>query len=351
MDAARRTRCTGRACRASPLAAVCLSLTLVACEGRAPQVVQFDGPTMGTYYSVKVVRPPPGRDPVRLRAGIERVLAQVNREISTYDESSELSRLNRNPSTDWIAVSERLLVALREAQRVSRLSGGAFDVTIGPLVNLWGFGPEPGAERLPSAEDVRRARARVGFERLRLRQVPPGVRKQRGDVYVDLSALGEGYGADRMAGYLESEGVRDYMVAIAGAIRVKGRNAAGRPWAIAVETPTPGRREAHRVIRVADGGLSTSGDYRNFFERDGRRYSHEIDPHTGEPVTHRLASVTVVSDSAMRADALATALMVLGDEKGPRLAAAERLAAFFIVRSGAGLEETSTPAFDRYLAP
>jgi thiamine biosynthesis lipoprotein len=154
-----------------------------------------------------------------------------------------------------------------------------------------------------------------------------------------------------MAAYLDAQGIGDYMAAVAGAIRVKGRNAEGEPWAIAVEAPTPGRREVHRVVRVTDRGLSTSGDYRNFFEQAGRRYSHEIDPESGRPVAHRLASVTVVGESAMRADALATALLVMGEEEGPRLAAAEGLAALFILRTDEGFRETSTPAFRGILGP
>jgi len=153
-----------------------------------------------------------------------------------------------------------------------------------------------------------------------------------------------------VADYLSAQGVGDFMVAVAGAIRVRGHNAKGMPWAIAVEEPTPGRRAVHRIIQVADGGLSTSGDYRNYFEQDGKRYSHEIDPQTGRPIEHRLASVTVLGETAARADGLATALMVLGEERGPQVAEAEGIAALFIVRTEGGFREEATPAFARYLS-
>jgi FAD:protein FMN transferase len=327
-----------------------LCAALAGCGERSAEVLDFSGPTMGTYYSVKVARPPDGPSPRGLQKGVEQVLAEVVGLISTYQKSSELSRLNRNPSTDWIPVSHALLSVLGEGQRVSALSGGAFDISVGPLVNLWGFGPEVKADQVPSRQAIEKTLTRVGYEKLQLRRSPPAVRKQRGDMYIDLSALGEGYGADRVAAYLDSRGLRDYMVAVAGAIRVKGRNAEGRPWAIAIEEPSPGRRAVYKIIQVTGEGLSTSGDYRNFFEQGGQHYSHEIDPKRGIPVIHRLASVTVVSDNAMQADALATALMVMGEDKGPALATARGIAAFFILREKGGFSAQSTEAFRRYLA-
>jgi thiamine biosynthesis lipoprotein len=306
---------------------------------------------MGTYFAVKVPSPPEGLDAEALRAGIEGVLQAVNGEISTYDPESELSRLNRNPSTDWIPISPRLYAVIAEGLRISALSDGAFDITVGPLVNLWGFGPEVHADTVPAPEAIRSALARVGYGEIELSSVPLALRKARGDLYIDLSALGEGYGADRMAAYLESLGIADYMAAVAGTIRVRGLNAKGAPWGIAVEVPRADRRAVQRVLPLGEGSVSTSGDYRNFFEEGGRRYSHHIDPRTGESVTHRLASATVVlsggRDSAMTADGLATALVVLGEEAGPALAESLGLAVLFIVREGEGLRELTTSAFDR----
>ncbi len=320
-------------------------LLLTACGERAAPLIDINGPTMGTYYSVKIARPPAGLTAEGLKPGLEAVLDQVIAEISTYDETSELSRLNRNPSTDWIPVSPNLYAVIAEGQRIAALTDGAFDITIGPLVNLWGFGPESRPEAVPSAEQIQAARERVGWQKLELRASPPAVRKARADLYIDLSALGEGEGADRLAVWLDGQGVTDYMIAVAGAIRAKGLNAKGQPWAIAIEEPRSDRRAVHRIIPVSDRALSTSGDYRNFFEQDGKRYSHEIDPATGAPVDRNLGSVTVVGDSGRVVDGLATALMVLGDQRGPALAEAQGLAAYFIVREGDSLRGFGTPGF------
>ncbi|WP_332307738.1 FAD:protein FMN transferase [Imhoffiella purpurea] len=307
-------------------------MLVAGCTRHQDPQIAFDGPTMGTYYSVKIARPPEGMTAESLQPGVAEVLDAVVAEISTYDDSSELSRLNQNPSTDWIPISANLHRVIAEGQRISSLTDGAFDITIGPLVNLWGFGPETRPARLPTEAEIADAKARVGWHKLELRADPPALRKARGDIYIDLSALGEGYGADRVGNWLESQGIENYMVAVAGAIRTRGINAKGEPWAIAIEEPLPDRRSVHRIIPVSNRALSTSGDYRNFFEENGKRYSHEIDPMTGAPVDKRLGSVTVVDETAMVADGWATALMVLGDRRGPEVAESQGLVAYFIVR-------------------
>lgn len=326
-----------------------LALMLSGCEQRPDPVLEINGPTMGTYYSVKIARPPEGLKVEGLQPKVEAVLDAVVAEISTYDETSELSRLNQNPSTDWIPVSQNLLEVVAEGQRIAKLTDGAFDVTIGPLVNLWGFGPERPRDQVPTEAEIAAAKARVGWQKLELRDDPPAVRKARPDLYIDLSALGEGYGADRVAAWLDEQGITDYMVAVAGAIRAKGLNAKREPWAIAIEQPMPDRRAVHRVIPISDRALSTSGDYRNFFEKDGKHYSHEIDPQTGAPVGRQLGSVTVVGGGGMVVDGLATALMVLGAEKGPALADASGIAAYFIVREGETIRGFGSQEFQSFL--
>jgi len=331
------------------------ALALAGCGLDPDPVVELKGPTMGTYYSVKVPRPPAGLDVKDLQIGVEAALAQVVGEISTYDPGSELSRVNRNPSAEWIPASTNLLAIAREGKAIGDLSGGAFDVTIGPLVNLWGFGPERKPDEVPTADAIRATRERVGAGMLSLRDEPPALRKARGDMYIDLSAMGEGEGADRVAAYLDARGIRDYMVAVAGTLRVKGKNAKGEPWGIAIEVPDPSERAVERIVPATDESISTSGDYRNFFEKGGRRYSHHIDPKTGEPVAQRLASVSVVlpggPHSARRADGLATALLVMGESRGPELAAREGIAALFIVREEKGFREIASPAFARFESP
>ncbi len=310
----------------------------------------FSGATMGTGYTVKVLALPQGVSTEQLGKGIAGVLEEVNGRMSTYKEDSELSRFNRNMSTDWIPVSRELLAVIKEAQRVSALSGGAFDVTVGPLVNLWGFGPEARPDEVPAQEQIAAAKARVGYHYLHTRQEPPALKKDRGDIYVDLSALAKGYGVDRVCAYLESVGLVDYMVEVGGDLKARGHNAAGGPWRIAVEKPVPGERTVDEVIAVSDSGVATSGDYRNFFEKGGRRYSHTIDPTTGRPVTHNLASITVLASTAMRADALATALDVMGPQAGFELAQHKGIAALFIVRQRTGFGHKQTSAFPRSLA-
>ena len=332
---------------------------LAACGAPPDPQLEVTGPTMGTYYAVKVARPPVGLDAATLNTGIEKALAAVISEISTYDPDSELSRLNRNPSTDWLPVSPNLYQVIAAGQRISDLSGGAFDITVGPLVNLWGFGPPGQTDRVPAPELIQAALERVGYGKLELRADPPAVRKQRGDLYIDLSALGEGVGADRMAAWLDSLGATDYMAAVAGTMRVRGKNAKGRPWGIAIEQPTPAEQVVQRILPVTDSAVSTSGDYRNFFEAGGKRYSHHIDPKTGAPVSQQLASTSVVSpvgsglatgagpNSAMVADGFATALLVMGEARGPALAESLSLAAYFILREDGGFRELSSPAFQR----
>ena len=343
----------------SVLLALAWCALLFGCGRPADPQLEVTGPTMGTYYAVKVARPPAGLDAAALKTGIEAVLAEVISEISTYDPDSELSRLNRNPSTDWVPVSPNLYAVIAAGQRISDLSGGAFDITVGPLVNLWGFGPQGQTDRAPAPELVQAALERVGYGKLELRADPPAIRKQRGDLYIDLSALGEGVGADRMAAWLDGLGATDYMAAVAGTMRVRGKNAKDRPWGIAIEQPNPAEQVVQRILPVTDSAVSTSGDYRNFFEAGGKRYSHHIDPRTGAPVSQRLASTSVVSpvgaglatgaglNSAMIADGLATALLVMGETRGPALAESQGLAAYFIIREDSGFRELSSPAFQQ----
>lgn len=330
-------------------AALCLSimLALAGCGGdEAPTVLALRGATMGTSYSVQLVEPPAALDRAALGRRIETLLDAINGLMSTYRSDSELSRFNAREATDWQPVSRALVAVVEAAQAVSRASDGAFDVTVGPLVNLWGFGPTVTAEALPSPAEIERARARVGWERLALQREPPALRKDRPDLYVDLSAIAKGYAVDRLAQLLEDAGIEDYLVEVGGELRGRGVNGRGQPWRIAIERPDAARRAVFRVVALRDLGMATSGDYRNFFEVDGDRFSHTIDPATGRPVRHRLASVTVLAESTMVADAWATALLVLGPERGMALAEAHGLAALFIEhQSDGGLDADASPAF------
>ena len=329
-----------------------LMLFVLALGGCGPRehTLTLAGPTMGTSWSVQIPQPPAGLDQAALYADITAVLAEVNARMSTYQPDSELSRFNVAQSTDWFPVSVELVRLVETALAVSTLSDGAFDVTVGPLVNLWGFGPDVTADALPTQTDLDAARARVGWTQLDSRAEPPALRKARADVYVDLSAIAKGHGVDRVADALDARGLTDYLVEIGGELRGRGVNAHGEPWRIAIERPDPGRRAVLRVVALADQAMATSGDYRNFFELDGQRYSHTIDPATGRPVDHQLASVTVLAQRCSEADAWATALLVLGPERGRVLADERGLAALFVERIGEELRVTESAAFARAAA-
>jgi len=329
------------------------ALILAGCEPPDPDpTVRITGSTMGTSYDLKLVPAPGQTIPADLKNRVETLLAGINKVMSTYDPDSELSRFNRNPGIDWITVSPELQQLVAEGLQISELSSGAFDITVGPLVNLWGFGPEPRRDQAPSEAAIVQARDRVGYWHLHAREEPPALKKDRPDLYVDLSAIAKGYGVDQLAALVNSVSINDYLVSIGGEVRAKGRNGKGQPWTIAIEQPVPGQRAVERLVRLGDHCISTSGDYRNFFEQNGQRYSHIINPRTGRPVPQTVASVTVISDQSALADATATALMASGPEFGFRLATEHHLAAFFMLVGANGtLQERYTPEFAPYLMP
>jgi FAD:protein FMN transferase len=305
------------------------------------------GETMGTTYSVKLAALPTGKSADDVKAGIEARLETVNRQMSTWRKDSEISRFNAHAGTDWFPVSADTVTVLKESRRISELSGGKFDVTVMPLVNLWSFGPESRPRKIPTDEEIADRQKSVGYQMLQFRTESPAVRKTRSDVAVDLSAIAKGFGVDQVAGYLDSLEVPGYMVEIGGEVRCNGTKADGSQWQIGIQSPQKGRNSAHRVVSLNDRSLATSGDYRNYFEQAGKRYSHTIDPHTGRPVTHKLASVSVVAENCMTADGLATAIMVLGPDAGYNLAVKHKLAVLLLVADGKGFVEKATPEFQR----
>jgi thiamine biosynthesis lipoprotein len=265
--------------------------------------------------------------------------------MSTYQPSSELSQFNSSRATEPFPVSAETLQVFAEAQRISAATGGAFDITVGPLVNLWGFGPNAKPLMIPADEEVERLRPRIGWSRIEVDTALSTIRKSEPEMYCDLSAIAKGYAVDRVAEGLAALGLADTMVEVGGEVRTRGRNAAGEPWRIAIERPDTAQRAFQEVVPLSDLAMATSGDYRNFYEQDGVRFSHTIDPRTGRPIQHRLASVSVIDPVCMRADGYATALMVLGEEEGFKLAEEQGLAALFLVRKGDGFEERATAAF------
>ena len=305
----------------------------------------LQGPTMGSSWTVKLFAP--GLDAGGLaeaRAAIDGALGAVVARMSTFDPGSELSRFNRHATDRPFALSPDTLRVLESAHSVSLASKGAFDVTVAPVVDAWGFGPHGGRAK-PSDADLAVARATVGWQALDLDRMAGTVAKAHPAVAIDLSGIAQGYGADRVADALDALGIADYLVDICGEIRTRGLNAARQPWRLGIERPDAPQRQAHRIVPLSGQALATSGDYRIYFEDAGQRYSHEIDPATGAPARHALASVSVVTSDATSADAWATALFVLGPRAGHALATSLGLAAYFIERAANGLVERETPAF------
>ena len=334
-------RRTGSVLLFSALAAACAPST------DRPALHLIEGSTMGTTYAVRVVAD--GRGEYRidaLREAVGRVLARVDGRMSTWRPESELSRFNRLRSTEPFPVSADTLAVFRHALEISALTGGAFDVTVAPLVDAWGFGPAGRPAAFPDAAEIERLRARVGYQQLRLDGAASTVRKLHPLLAADLSALAKGYAVDQVAELLRGERIESYLVEVGGEVRTRGRSERGDAWRVGIERPAPGPPAVQRLFGLSNLALATSGDYRNYYEVEGRRLSHTIDPRTGRPVAHRLASASVIDPLCVRADALATALEVLGPEDGFALAVEQGWAALLIARRADGtLHERETPAF------
>ncbi|RLU01670.1 FAD:protein FMN transferase [Ketobacter sp.] len=326
-----------------------ISLLLTGCSrSDAPEIMEFSGRTMGTWYTVKVAEFPATADPQVIAGVIEAELDNVNDKMSTYKPDSELSRFNRAPVGEPFSVSADTFEVLSRSLEIWRMSQGAFDVTIGPLVNLWGFGPDGRPEKVPSAKAMKQAWDRVGSDGLLLHMDDQQLVKRK-DLYVDLSAIAKGYAVDRVAEALEDAGIRRYLVEVGGEIRAGNSKAQNVSWQVAVEEPVSDRRQIHKIIKLDNAAMATSGDYRNYFEANGKRYSHTIDPRNGQPIDHTLVSASVIMPSCADADAWATAFMVLGPELGMQVAEANNLAVYMILKQDQGFRTTYSRAFERYL--
>ena len=330
-------------------AAMAATVMLASCGGER-ETLELRGRTMGTSYSIRIVDAADA-SAVSLESLRQRVatrLEDLEDVFSTYRPESEVSRFNARPGQGWFGVSRDFLEVLDQAMTVSQLTGGAFDATVGPLVDLWGFGAGDASGRIPDPEVLDRLLSATGFEYLQWRESPPAVRRTQPGVQLDFSAIAKGYAVDRIWELLSEAGLAAYLVEVGGEVRTRGRRADGRGWSVGVENPDgSGVAEA---VPLRDAAIATSGDYRNFFEHEGRRYSHILDPRTGWPVSHELTAVSVISTTAVMADALATALLVLGPQAGLELAEREQIAARLVTRSAHGLTVQRTPAFQAALA-
>ena len=307
---------------------------------------------MGTTYAVRVVTvdPWPQAERDRIGAKIQAVLDDVESKMSHYLPSSELSRFNRQRTTRPFPVSADTFEVVRQARRLSELTAGALDITVAPLVNAWGFGPVEPDRLPPDGERLSQLREHVGYAGIELDAAASTLRKTIPAIEGDLSAVAKGYGVDQVAAALREAGLTRYLVEVGGEIVAAGTNHLDRPWRIGIESPVAGGG-IQRVVSLRDRAMATSGDYRNAREVDGRWLSHTIDPRTGRPVEHRLASVSVVAERCVVADGLATALEVLGPDDGHALAVEQGWAALFLSRDEDGaILERATPAFSALLA-
>lgn len=331
------------------LAFLTLAVIMTACS-RAPEELAISGPTMGTTYSIKVAAAPEGVDAAGVRVAVGEVLDLIDRSMSGYRVDSEISRFNAATSTEWFDVSADLATVVDAALRVSQQSDGAFDITIGPLVAAWGFGSSGEPVDLPDDARLSELRSHVGYEKLQARTDPPALRKQDPSLVVDLNGIAPGYAVDLLARRLESMAIRNFMIDIGGEVRAQGRNARGQLWRIAVERPVDAEPEPYAIVQLDNASVTTSGEYRHYYDRDGRRYSHTIDPRTGRPVEHSLASVVVIGTTSLHTDAWATAFNVLGTEAGHALATRLDMPVLFIDQDGASLRSVATAKFAPYLA-
>ena len=314
-------------------------LLISACQAPVDLTKQhFSGQIMGTQYRVTVVydKGELGQKTTGTEDLHGRLLKQmraVDTSMSTYRSDSEINKINRVKANESLKLSADLAQVLAISKEVFDLSAGAFDITVAPLVDLWGFGANSNGQALPTEQEISKAKRTVGFQHLSMLAMDDGIylSKSEGQIRLDLSAVAKGYAVDLVADELSRLGINNYLIDIGGELRAKGQNEQGEVWRIGLEKPdTLGGLQT--ILALENQAIATSGDYLNFVLHKGERYSHTIDPVTASPVLHKLASVSVIDDSAARADALATALMVMGDEKGLEFVEAHNIAAHFVIR-------------------
>ena len=322
-----------------------------ACQQRIPdKLITITGLTMGTTYSVKFKVSGNELDKNKIHTDLEQILSDINQSMSTYINDSELSRFNRSRDNHPQVLSDDLYRVIAHANHVSIISNGAFDVTVGALVNLWGFGPDPLDHEIPANNAIDAIKRHIGFDKLVFDDHNKSIAKTDPAIYVDLSGIAKGFAVDKLADYLDSLMVTNYLVEIGGELTGKGFNPENKPWQIGIEQAKPLERAVQRIIRLNNIAMATSGDYRNYFEQDGVRYSHTINPVSGKPIKHNLASVTVIDKSTMHADAMATAFMVLGPDKTIDLANKLNMPVYMIIKTENGFDERYNDSFKPYLS-
>lgn len=350
----------GPRARTGALAAL-LALPLLA--GCQPEVVKITGPTMGSHYQISYVRAGKAPAPEVVKAEVEKILAELDRDVSTYRDDSAVARFNAAPAGTCMAMPGNALTLAGFANQLRRGSEDAYDITMLPVLDAWGFGPKaarqqpsqgeltvealqqsPETPPVPSQQTLTELRAQVGQQHLSIRgqelckQAP---------VQIDFNSIAAGLAIDAIGNALGAQGIENYLIDVTGEIKGQGKKPDGSPWRVAIEAPVDNARQIQRIIALNGQTISTSGDYRQYREVAGQRLSHVIDPRTLTPITHRLAAVTVVHPLGVLSDGYSTLLMVLGPEAGYRYARDKGLAALFVTREGEGFQSRSTPEFDR----
>lgn len=326
-------------------------LLIPACSKKSPSpdLKIIIGKTMGTTFNIKIVEEQNlsvNYDSLEFK--IKNLLKEINRQMSTYIEDSEISRFNDYDSTGWFKISYDFASLIQTSLEVSKLSSGAFDITVGPLVNLWGFGPELKNPEVPGVNELLETKSKTGYNYINVRLDTPAVKKVKREVYLDMSAIAKGFAVDKVVELLLSYNIKNCMVEIGGEVKTAGKNNRDESWKIGIETPDL-HSKIQKVIAISDYSVASSGDYNNYFEENGIRYSHTIDPRTGMPITHKLASVTVIHSNCALADAYATAINVMGPTTGYDFALKKKLIIYMIVREETGFIEKLTPQFSKFL--
>ncbi|KAE9646939.1 FAD:protein FMN transferase [Pseudomonas sp. PB106] len=325
------------------LGLVILGGLLAGC-GNGDSTEGFGGPTMGSTYSIKYVRHADMPDATQVRREVESILGEVDRQLSTYRNDSDIERFNALPASSCQKMPASVLELIRVGEQLSAQSEGSYDLTLEPLMNLWGFGPQGREEKVPDADALAEVMSRVGYQHL---QINGDQLCKDAAVEVDFNSIAAGYAVDAIAARLDAMGIHNYLAEATGELKAKGKKLDGSPWRVALEEPREDQQVAERVINVDGYGVSTSGDYRNYFLQDGRRYSHTFDARSGAPVLHDLASVTVIHPSALMADGLSTLLLILGPERAWDYAEKHDIGAFFVMRADTGFVVRTNKAFER----
>ncbi len=323
-----------------------LVITLVSgCESSNSEII-YSGSVMGTTYEVKII------SSKRIIPGMEKLidtkLQSINKIFTTYDKSSELMILNESLINVPQIVSSDMMNVLAIAQDVYIKTNGSFDPTVASLVNLWGFGPQLSVQKVPNDQQISSLLNLIGLNKLLIDREKNLVTRLT-DIKIDLSAIAKGYAVDYIARLLDGYKIENYLVEVGGELRMKGNNVNGTNWFIAIERPYFIQTGVQEVIQITDSGLATSGDYRNYFEKDGSRYSHMIDPRSGYPIKHNLVSATVIAKSATEADAFSTAMMVLGPQQAIKVAKENNIPVYLIIKNGENFDAIFSKEFNQYL--